>query len=89
MRKNTPEAIAITKRFFLAIDYLMARRELRGLNTFAQKYNANYWNLCTLRKEPERRILKVEYIAYLAGDYNISLEYIIFGIGSIKKGGCV
>ena len=79
MRLNSPEATAITKRFFLAIDYLIAKREIRGLNTFANMHNLNYWNLYTLRKEP------VDYIAFLAKDFNISLEYLIFGIGSIIK----
>lgn len=85
MRKNTPEAIAITKRFFFAIDFLIVKRELRGLNSFAQKYDINYWNLCTLRKEPERRVLKVEYIAYIVKDFNISVDYLLFGVGSITK----
>jgi hypothetical protein len=85
MRLNSPEATAITKRFFIAIDYLIAKREIRGLNTFANMHNLNYWNLYTLRKEPERRVLKVDYIAFLAKDFNISLEYLIFGVGSIIK----
>lgn len=85
MRKNTPEAIAITKRFFLAIDYLIMKRELRGLGTFAKKYNINYWNLYTLKKEPHRRVLKIEFIAYLVKDFNVSADYLLFGIGSITK----
>lgn len=85
MRQNSHEATAITKRFFLAIDYLIVQRKLRGLNTFAQKYNINYWNLYTLRKEPDRRVLKVEYIAYIVNDFNISADYLLFGIGNIMK----
>lgn len=85
MRTNSPEAIAITKRFFLAIDYLIATRKIRGLNTFAKKYNINYWNLRTVRDEPEKRFLKVEYVAYIVGDFNVCPEYILFGYGSILK----
>lgn len=85
MRINTDEATAITKRFFFAIEYLVIQKKLRGLGTFAKKYNINYWNLYTLRKEPERRILKVEYIAYLVKDYEISPWYILFGTGSITN----
>mgnify|MGYP000634153272 CR=1 FL=1 len=87
MRNNSDEAIAITKRFFLAIDILISLRKIRGLNSFAQKYNINYWNLYTLRKEPERRVLKVEYLAYIVGDFNISPNYLLFGIGSMFKDG--
>ncbi len=85
MRTNSPEAIAITKRFFHAVDYLISTRRIRGLNTFATKHNINYWNLCTLRKEPEKRVLKVEYIAYLVSDFSVSPEYLLFGYGSIIK----
>lgn len=85
MRLNSPEATEINKRFFLAIDYLVDIKEIRGLNTFAKKHNLNYWNLCTVKNEPERRVLKVEYIAYLAKDFNISLEYILFGDTPIRK----
>lgn len=85
MRTNSPEAIAITKRFFLAIDYLIATRKMRGLNTFAKKHNINYWNLRTVRDEPEKRVLKVEYIAYIVSDFKVCPEYILFGYGSIMK----
>jgi len=77
------EGAAITKRFFHAIDVLIVQRKMRGLNTFAQKYNINYWNLCTLRKEPERRVLKVEYVSFLVRDFGVSPTYILLGVGSI------
>lgn len=77
------EGAAITKRFFHAIDVLIVQRKMRGLNTFAQKYNINYWNLCTLRKEPERRILKVEYVSFLVRDFGVSPTYILLGVGNI------
>lgn len=85
MRTNSLEAVAITKRFFFAIEYLVVKRKLRGLNSFAKKYNINYWNLCSLRKEPERRILKVEYIAFIVKDFDVSPDYLLFGVGSITK----
>lgn len=85
MRKNTTEATAITKRFFLAIDVLIMQRKLRGLNSFAKKYDINYWNLYTLRKEPEKRVLKIEFVANLIKDFDVSPEYILFGTGQITK----
>lgn len=85
MRINSPEATEINKRFFLAIDYLVEIKKIRGLNTFAKIHNLNYWNLYTVKKEPERRVLKVEYIAFLAKDFNISLEFILFGKQPIIK----
>lgn len=69
----------------MAIDILISLRKIRGLNSFAKKYNINYWNLYTLRKEPERRVLKVEYLAYIVGDFGISSDYLLLGIGSMLK----
>lgn len=83
MLNVSSEGVAITKRFFHAIDVLIVQRKLRGLNTFAQRYNINYWNLCTLRKEPERRVLKVEYVSFLVRDFGVSPTYILLGVGSI------
>lgn len=85
MLNVSSDGAAITKRFFFAIDTLIAKKKLRGLNTFAKKYNINYWNLNTLRKEPERRVLKVEYLAYIVSDFGVSPDYLLFGIGSVFK----
>jgi hypothetical protein len=85
MRLNSPEATEINKRFFLVIDYLVDIKKIRGLNTFTKMHNINYWNLCTVKNEPGRRVLKVEYIAFLAKDFNISLEYILLGNGPMRK----
>ena len=85
MRLNSPDATEINKRFFLAIDYLVKKKIIRGLNTFAKMHNINYWNLCTVKKEQERRVLKVEYIAYIVKDFNISVDYLLFGVGRITK----
>ena len=83
MLNISEEAIVITKRFFLAIDVLITQGKIRGLISFAKKYNINYWNLCTLKKEPERRVLKVEYISYLVRDFEISPKYLLLGIGTM------
>lgn len=85
MLNVSSDGAAITKRFFHAIDVLIVQRKLRGLNTFARRYNINYWNLYTLRKEPERRVLKVEYLAYIVGDFGVSPDYLLFGIGPVFK----
>lgn len=84
MRINiTPEGIAITKRFFLALDTLQMRRELRGMKTFTDRYNINYWNLSTLKKEPERRFLKPEWLSHLVQDYGVNANWLLIGVGNM------
>ena len=79
------EGANITRRFFLALETLQVKKELRGLKSFTDRYGLNYWNISTLRKEPEKRILKAEWLAYLVSDYNISVEWLLTGRGSMFK----
>lgn len=77
------EGIAITKRFFEAIDILKAQKKIRGLQTLTREYNINRWNLITVKKEPEIRVLKPEWIVYLVRDYGVSANWILLGTGSM------
>ena len=79
------EGANITRRFFLALETLQVKKELRGLKSFTDRYGLNYWNISTLRKEPEKRILKAEWLTYLVSDYNISAEWLLTGRGSMFK----
>lgn len=81
--KITPEGIAITKRFFLAIDTLQVMRKIRGLKTFTDKYGINYWNMSTLRKEPEHRFLKPEWLSHLVNDYGVNAKWLLVGVGNM------
>ena len=81
---NISEAgVEITKRFFLALEVLSQDKKIRGLKTFSRKYDINYWNLNTVKKEPYKRILKPEYIYYLVMDFGISADWLIKGEGEI------
>ena len=62
--KIAPEGVETTRRFFLALETLQSKRVIRGLNTFTSKYGINYWNMNTLKSEPERRVLKSECVRY-------------------------
>ena len=81
--KIAPEGVAITKRFFLAIDTLQMQRKIRGLLTFTEKYGLNYWNMNTLKAEPERRLLKSECLTYLVRDFGVSAEWLLCGTGTM------
>ena len=75
------EGIAISKRFFMAVDTLKLQGKLHGLLVFTNKHNINRWNLYTVKNNPEKATLKPEYIYYLCSDYNVSLEWIFYGTG--------
>lgn len=85
--KISPDGVAITKRFFLAIDVLITQKKIRGLNTFTTRHNINYWNLCTLRNDPNIRVLKPECLSYLVSDFNVSATWLLTGVGSMFDNG--
>lgn len=73
------EGIAVTNRFFEAIDMLKAQKKIRGLQTFTRQYDINRWNLITVKQNPEKSILKPEWIVYLVRDYGISADWVLLG----------
>ncbi len=83
--KITKYDVEITKRFFQALEALSQMKKMRGLKSFSTKYGLNYWNLRTLRNEPEKRLLKVSYLYYLVTDYNISAQWLLTGEGEMLK----
>jgi len=79
----SPDIIPVNQRFFQAIDALVKKRELRGLQTFTRLHHLNYWNVSTLRKEPDKHILKPEYILYLVSCHNVNANWLFTGKGEM------
>ena len=74
-----------SERFFEAIDMLKAQKRMRGLLTYTKAHDINYWNINTVRNQPEVSVLKPEWIAYLVLDYGISADWILTGRGGMFK----
>ena len=77
--------MAIAKRLALALDVLINQRRLRGIKTFTDAHDINYWNFSTFLKEPTKRVLKTEWLAYLVQDHDVNAEWLLTGVGSMFK----
>ena len=51
------EGIAISKRFFEAIETLKAQKKIRGLQTFTRNNNLHRWNVNCVKFYPDKHIL--------------------------------
>lgn len=75
------EGILITQRFFEALDMIKAQGKIRGLQTFTRQYSINRWNIITVKENPDKSVLKPEYLTYLVRDFGVSAEWLLVGKG--------
>lgn len=75
--------IEISKRFFEAIDALVASNVIRGLKTFANEYNINRGSMNKTRNHPERYSIQLSWISYLIKDFDISPQWMMTGSGKM------
>ena len=80
---NNPESAYIIKRFYEALDMLIANGTLAGVQTFTKEYNINRWNLQTVRANPESDMFQLIWISHLVSDFGVSAEWIMTGRGGM------
>lgn len=77
------ELILITSRYFYAVELLRQQKKIRGLGTLAKKWNLSRETLSEARSYPDNKRLHTEFIYALCRDYNVSLNWLYFGVGEI------
>ncbi len=77
--------VAITNRFFSAIDALKEQKKLRGLKTFTRENEYNHGNVAHIKTHPDIAVLKPELLSLLCEKYNVSGEWLLTGKGAMFK----
>lgn len=80
-------SIDICNRFFEAVKVLKAQKKIRGTATLARLWGASAFSMKWAKNHPEEKRIKVEYLYYLARDFDVSLSWLFFGRGDIFTNG--
>lgn len=72
----------IRDRFFEAIAFLVASKQLRGKKTFCAEYNINRGTFYRVEKG-EYAFSSPCWLTYLVRDYNISPAWLLTGFGKM------
>ena len=82
---QTPESQKIIERFFETIAYLKEVGVISGITFFAERYNIDRRNLHQLRKNHEKDIFQVAWLAHLVKDYNVNPTWLLTGTGKVLR----
>lgn len=75
--------IQISNRFFYALEQIIAKKELRGVQTFTTRYGLDKRNLYKIKNQPEIFTLKPSLLAILVEDFSVSALWLLTGKGDI------
>lgn len=78
---NTPITKQIMERFYCALDALIAKGELRGVNTYCRLYDIDRRNLLANRKDLDRSWFQISWLYPLVTKYGVSARWLIAGTG--------
>lgn len=79
--ENINESIAISRRFFEALEQLIRTDRVKSVSDFAKRYGLVPRNVYFQRAEPSRQIIRPSWLAYLSRDYQVSAVWLLTGVG--------
>lgn len=81
----TEETKQIMVRFYSALDALIERKELKGVNTYCRLYNIDRRNLLAQKKDLDRVILQISWMQPIVKDFGVSGDWLLTGRGTMFK----
>jgi len=80
---NSPDSIAIIKRFLDALDAVISMKRIRGIQTFTREHGINRWNFNRMRKDNSWGKFQVEWLGYIVKDFDVSSTWLLTGRGKM------
>lgn len=80
---NTQDSQVIVLRVYEALDALIERKVLRGVQTFTNKYDINRRNFLRCRANPASDIFQPSWMMFLVRDFNVSPTWLLTGNGDM------
>ena len=84
-RAYSQDTIAVIGRFFEALDSIIARKEIRGVQTYCRLYGIDKRHLYAQRNDLNRGFFEVSWILPLITKYGVSSSWLLFGTGPMFR----
>ena len=78
---NTMITKSIIERFYSSLDAIIAKNDIRGVNTYCRLYDIDRRNLQAQRKDLERGWFQVSWLQPLVKEYGVSAKWLLTGQG--------
>ena len=82
---NTAVSKSIMERFYSSLDAIIAKGDIRGVNTYCVKYDIDRRNLIANRKDLDRGWFQVSWLYPMVKDFGVSAEWLLTGTGRMFK----
>ena len=93
MKKSiNAKAIEIQRRFFAALELMIASGQLKGLKTFCKNHDLNRTKYSRIKNELDKpletmtyKMIDVDALAALCSDFGVNPEWLLLGTGDMLK----
>lgn len=93
MKKSiNPKAIEIQRRFFSALEFVIASKQLKGLKTFCENHDLNRTKYSRIKNDLEKpldemtyKMIDIDALAGICTDFGVSAEWLLLGRGKMLK----
>lgn len=80
---NTPVSKQIMQRFYDALDAIIARKKIRGVNTYCRLNEIDRRNFLAQKKDLDRGWFQVSWLQPMVREYGVSARWLLTGFGKM------